>query len=95
MKQVKFDNNLEHLVDGTNAKYEGKRFRTVYVQSSAGGFPSFKMAEDDALLKLQERAREERAEAYEVAHASQRDPHQEYDSTPCHVSVIALLYKSQ
>ncbi len=94
-KRLRFNEQLETLVDEKGVKYEGRRFRTISAGSTPEGCHSYDSAERDALSELEDAVIKNGADAYEVISTHQEDTRQEYDAFPFSIKVTALLYKSQ
>ena len=91
-KQVRFDEQLEHLVDEEGVKYGGRRFSLVSAFSNRQS--TKKYAEEKALFNAVTLAKNKGADAYEVLNTRIDDSNQEYDATPYTATVTALLYKN-
>ena len=91
MKEVKFSEELEHLID-INGKYDGKRFSSASGKSLSS-HSTQRQAIYDATTNLIEAAEKKGADAYEIINSRVFDSKQEYDSTPFTASISAILYK--
>jgi uncharacterized protein YbjQ (UPF0145 family) len=92
MKQVKFNEELGHLVD-ENDTYNGRRFSSAS-GNSLGSYSTQNQATRDATARLIESAEKKGADAYEITSSKIFDSKQEYDSTSYTASVNAILYKN-
>jgi hypothetical protein len=94
MKKIKFNQELESLIDENGIKYNGKRFNIINVVSICPS-SSKKSAINTATVDLENKALELKANAYEIINIRIFDSKQEYDSTPFTASLSAVLYKNR
>ena len=94
MKKLKFNEELEALVDEQGLQYEGKRFKTISAWCTSG-YSTLRDAELEVHYKLGQLATSHGANAYELIYMQTFDTHQEYDSRPYTATAGAILYKSK
>ena len=93
MKKVRFDEKLENLVDESDVKYEGKRFKTVSVSDNLGykDNHSAELSVESALKKI---AISHKADAYEIVHLTSSFSDRFNRRAPYNAQGTAILYKS-
>ncbi|MDP3734217.1 MAG: hypothetical protein Q8R37_03225 [Nanoarchaeota archaeon] len=100
--KVRFDENLESLVDEEGVKYEGKRFKTISANSyshstsqeaTAVAVQKLVHTIEDINSKEYESNAYGPVTAYEIIGSHCSDTRQEYDTTPFTATVTAILYK--
>ena len=94
MRQIRFDEKIESLTYISGEKYIGRRFKTISVTTNQP-CSNRDSATLEVRCQIEDQARKQNADAYELFSVNTFDSGQEYDTTPYTATATAILYKDR